>query len=130
MISYRNELQALTKQKNIDDEKHRYATTVLNNALERERRDHEQKRKNLEELIASVSAERNSLHNELSALQTGLASTTAEECCRRGKEFVEYTDRAVDVGSRCTAELARKEQALKTCVRMYEGAKLVNDSTK
>lgn len=128
--SYRNEVLRLTVQRQADAEKAEQSYVTVFNLLEKERKDAKEKFAELERINDSLLAQRDGLHRDLAALQSDLASAAADECCRRSKAFVGFTDRGIELAARCAAELARKQQALETCVRAYEDVRIVNDSAK
>ena len=51
-----------------------------------------------------------------------VAPEDVPESCR---ELVDHLGRCADLASGCAAELRRKEQALKACVRAYEDARMI-----
>lgn len=103
---------------------------TLQALLEKERNDANEKFESLERANRALLAQRDGMRIKLKNLQNELDSASAADCCRRGKDFVGFTDRAFDIAARCTAELERKQLALKSCVRAYEGVKIVNDSAQ
>lgn len=103
---------------------------TLQALLEKERNDANEKFESLERANRALLAQRDGMRIKLKNLQNELDSASAADCCRRGKDFVRFTDRAFDIAARCTAELERKQLALKSCVRAYEGVKIVNDSAQ
>ena len=128
--SYRNEVLRLTAQRQADAEKAEQSYVTVFALLEKERKDAKERLAELERINDGLLTDRKRLHGDLAALQTDLAAASADECCRRGKAFVGFTDRGLELAARCAAELARKQQALETCVRSYEDVRIVNDSAQ
>ena len=127
---YRAEAVNLTAQLLSESAKAEQSYLSLFALLEREREVANEKFSELERANRVLLAQRDGLHNKLNSLQAELDSASAEDCCRRSKAFVGFSDRAFDIASRCAAELGRKQQALESCVRSYEGVKIVNDSAQ
>lgn len=127
---YRTEAVNLTAQLLSESAKAEQSYLSLFALLEKEREVASEKFSELERANRALLAQRDGLHDKLASLQAELDSTTAEDCCRRSKAFVGFSDRAFDIAARCTAELGRKQQALESCVRSYEGVKIVNDSAQ
>lgn len=127
---YRAEAVNLTAQLLSESAKAEQSYLSLFALLEREREVANEKFSELERANRVLLAQRDGLHNKLNSLQAELDSASAEDCCRRSKAFVGFSDRAFDIASRCAAELERKQQALESCVRSYEGVKIVNDSAR
>lgn len=127
---YKTEAESLTKLRTVEVAKYEQSYETLTGIIDRERQEYEEKVRKLEHANGVLLTERDWLHDNVKRLQTSLDAASAEECCRRSKDFVGFSDRAFDIAARCTAELGKKQRALEACVRMYEDVKIVNDSSK
>ena len=127
---YKTEVDSLTRLRTAEAARYEQSYEIVTGLLDRERQENEERVRKLEHANRTLLTERDWLHDNVKRLQASLDAATAEECCRRSKDFVGFSDRAYDIATRCTAELGKKQQALETCVRMYEDVKIVNDRSK
>lgn len=94
---------------------------------EREISVYEQKLVELGTAIDAIDAERDGLLKRADALQKRIDSLSSGECQERSRQLVADIKRGAEVAAKCAAELDGKQQALTTCVRMYEDVKSVYD---
>lgn len=127
---YRDDLNELNSLRIAEVTKYTQSYATAFTILQRERKLAKERFAELERANADLVAERDGMHNDLTRLQARLSALPPSDCCRRVKELTELSDRAFNVASRCSADLARQHEALRTCVRAYEEVKIVHDSAK
>lgn len=84
----------------------------------------------LDGTVDRLTDELASVHKRADALQRSIDSSSAESCKGRSKQLVADVERGAAVAAKCATELGRKQEALTTCVRMYEDVKSVYDPAK
>lgn len=122
---YRSEVEDLTALRRSEAAQAETSYTMLFQLHQREKKEHEAASARVEERNACLVSERDGLRRQLSALQARLDSAPAGECREGGRVLVDHLGRCADLASECAAELRRKEQALKACVRAYEDARMI-----
>ena len=93
----------------------------------REKREYEARVADLAGAVDRLNADLAGMHDRAAALQKSLDSASARECKEQNKRLVRDIERGAAVAAKCAQDLAGKEQALITCVRMYEDVKSVYD---
>ena len=73
------------------------------------------------------ASELDRVRGELQTAQARIDTLSARECRRTGKLALEHLQRGAELATRCAQELLERQQALKTCVRMYQDLESVYD---
>ena len=116
---------ALTEQRQAEQVAAETSYTHLFALLEKEKKDHADAEARINDSNNALLAERDGLRKQLYALQVHLRASAPAERDGRGEELVGHLGRCADLAAQCAAELRRKEQALRTCVRAYEDVRLI-----
>lgn len=75
-------------------------------------------------------AELTGLRGELRKARKRISALTASECHKLGSDALEHLERGAELATRCAQELSERQQALKTCVHMYQGLESVYNHSK
>ena len=125
-LMYQNQMElstALTTQAAI-------SAKTVNALLLRAREEHEKAQEKLRAARDASNAELDRVRNELVSARSRIDSLSAGECRRTSKVALEHLERGAELATRCAQELSERQQALVTCVRMYQDLESVYNSSK
>ena len=129
-IYWRAQYQNLTALNASLSEQAKAATETVDALLAKVKEEHEKAEERLRDERDQHLAELSGLRGELSKARKRINTLTAAECRRTSAVALEHLERGAELATRCAEELAERQQALKTCVRMYQDLESVYDHSK